>query len=518
MIKVDTRGFVYSTDGCFLPPLNIKQYEIFNDYHRYTLVHGPRMSGKTFGIIHRVLRHAFDVDGAMVAIVCKTLKNAKSAGVWLLLCRMIRFWETKCFGFKVVEGPKTAGDTKLSFIRIRNRHGTISEIQCHSLEHAQEVEAKFKSSGYSMFWLSELDQFCTEHAFDIFCDALRMTPFVPFEMHQIICDCNPPDTGTNNWIYKKWFTFKDSPEKDGDGEQTKIAKARMHRILVMIEDNPQLSPEAKADLIERYRNRPTWYNRFILGIWEMSITDGHFSDVWDEGIHVLGKYDCPVDQQEVIIPTASCRTLLTGWDMGQKSNHSFHIIEKIVNEDPTTRKQLVSFTAIDEIVVIDTFMLIEDFVEACLERIEYWEKWQKEQYNIDLNWRHWSDTSAFEPSAKEGNTDSAIAYEASDGRIILGAAPKYRGSNRDKVNLLSELLGQRRLFISAQLVATRAMFANLRKDPTVAAKFVFDDDHKHPFDSLAYPIIAEAPSDMLSGSTVTTAKKATGGGLIVARM
>jgi hypothetical protein len=517
MIKVNDKGFVYATEGFFLPPLNIKQLEIFNDPHRYLLVHGPRMSGKTFGIIHKVLRHAFDIDGAMVAIVCKTLKNAKSAGVWLLLCRMIKFWETKCYGFKVVEGPKTAGDTKLSFIRIRNRHGTISEIQCHSLEHAQEVEAKFKSSGYSMFWLSELDQFCTEHAFDIFCDALRMTPFVPFEQHQIICDCNPPDTGTNNWIHDKWFKFKDAEPKADETEKAKIAKSRLHRILVMIEDNPQLSPEAKDDLIERYRNRPTWYNRFVLGIWEMAILDGHFSEVWDEDKHVLGNANCPEDDQEIIIPTSGCRTLLTGWDMGDK-NHAFLIIEKITNEDPITRRQVVSFTAIDEVVVVRTFMLIEDFVGACLERIEYWERWQLKQHNITLNWRHWSDTSAFERKAQGGTSDAAIAFEASDGRIVLDGAPKYRGSNRDKVNLLSELLGQGRLHISAQLFSTRAMFANLKKGSGAVGQFVANDDHKHPFDALAYPIIAEAPSDMLQNSNVTTAKKESVPGLIVARM
>lgn len=519
MIKVNpTNGFIYATEGFWLPPLNIKQYEIFEDQHRYLLVHGPRLSGKSWALVHKVLRHAFDVNGAMVAIVCKTLKNAKSAGVWLLLTRMLSHWEKHCKGFKIIEHPRTAGDTKLSFLRIRNRHGTVSEIQCHSLEHAQEVEAKFKGSGYSMFWLSELDQYCTEHAFDILCDALRMTPFVPFEQHQIVADCNPPDSGTNNWIHDKWFKLKDAEPKPDETEKTRIARSRLHRILVMIEDNPQLSPEAKDDLIERYRNRPVWYNRFVLGIWEMSITDGHFSEVWDENKHVIGKADCREEDQEVIIPTAGCRTLLTGWDMGEKSNHSFHILEKVENEDPVTRRMLVSFRAIDEVVVIRSFTLIEDFVAACLERMEYWERWQLEKNKIALTWRHWSDTSAFEVSARSNTSDAAVAYEASEGRIILNGAPKYRGSNKDKVNLLSELLGQNRLHISAQLTATRAMFANLRKESSAAGKFVADDQHKHPFDSLSYPIIAEAPSDMLKGSAVTTAKREPLPGLIVARM
>jgi hypothetical protein len=516
MIKVDARGFVYSTDGHFLPPMNLKQYEIFEDYHRYLLVHGPRMSGKTFGIIHRVLRHAFDVDGAMIAIVCKTLKNAKSAGVWLLLCRMIKYWEKHCKGFAVVEGPKTAGDTKLSFVRVRGRNGNISEIQCHSLEHAQEVEAKFKSSAYSMFWLSELDQFCTEHAFDIFCDALRMTPFIPFEMHQIISDCNPPDSGTQNWIHDKWFKFKDAEMRGEDTEKTLRSKQHLHRILAMIEDNPQLAPEAKDDLIERYRKRPVFYNRFVKGIWEAALTDGHFTEIWDEAIHVLGKDDGPEDENEFIIPTAGCRTLLTGWDLGESKNHSFHILEKIINEDPKTKRQIVSFTALDEVINVRNYMSIKEFAQLCMERIEFWEKWQLEHQKIELNWRHWSDTSAFPDRASADKSDSAIVHEASHGRIILEGAPKYAGSNRDKVGLLQEFLQQRRLFVSAQLHATRAMFANLRKDPTSVAHFVQRSDHKHPFDSLSYPIIAEAPSDMLKGTRIVTANKERPAGLVFA--
>lgn len=505
IIKVNKNGFVYDADEnpCWIPPLNLKQLEIFNDHHRYLLVHGPRKSGKTFGIGPKVLRHAFDVNGAMVAIVCKTLKNAKSAGVWSLLTRMLPLWESNCFGFKVVEGPKTTGDTKLSFVRIRNRHGTISEIQCHSLEHAQEVEAKFKGSNYSMFWLSELDQFCTDHAFDIICDALRMTPFVPFEQHQIIADCNPPDTGPNNFIHDRWFKLKDRKPDDDEDEHAKIYRDHLHRILVMIDDNPQLDPNERADLISRYKKRKSLYNRFILGQWEQDITDGHFSDVWDESIHVIGKVDCPPEEREVSVPTPQCTTLLTGWDLGESKNHSFHIIEKVTTEIPGTNRKMISFSILDELVVVRTHISVGQFTEAALAKIERWNKYMKENHNIDLRWRHWSDSSAFNYSARSNTTDAALVYEASSGKIVLDAAPKYRNSNRDKVKLLWQLLYEKRLFVSAQLDKTRAMFVNVR--PGGDAEFVKEDDHKHPFDTVAYPIIAEAPADMVRSSEMSTA-------------
>lgn len=503
MIKVSETGFIYDTEGRWLPPMNLKQLEIFNEYHRYVLIHGPRMSGKTFGIVHKVIRHAFDVNGAMAAVICKTLKNAKSAGVWFLICRALAYWEKFCHGFKIIEGPKTTGDTKLSFVKIRNRHGTISEIQCHSLEHAQEVEAKFKGTSYSLFWLSELDQYCTEHAFDILCDALRMTPFIPFEQHQIIADCNPPDTGPNNWMHDKWFKFKDSKEGEDD-EDTQIARGHLHRILVMIDDNPQLDPNAKRDLISRYKRRKKWFARFIEGKWEEDITDGHFSDVWDADIHVVGKVDCPDDEREILVPTPQCATLLTGWDLGSSKNHSFHIIEKIVTEVPGTNRKIISFSILDELVVIREHISIAQFTEAALAKMDFWEKWMKDHHNIEIKWRHWSDTSAFEYSAKSNTTDAALVAEASNDRIHLAAAPKYRNSNRDKVKLLWQLLFEGRMHVSAQLEATKKMFTNLREGG--AAEYVKEDDHKHPFDTVAYPIMAEAPADMLRGGESNTAK------------
>jgi hypothetical protein len=47
------------------------------------------------------------------------------------------------------------------------------------------------------------------------------------------------------------------------------------------------------------------------------------------------------------------------------------------------------------------------------------------------------------------------------------------------------------------------MFANLRQGGD--AEFVKEDDHKHPFDTVAYPLLAEAPADMIRGAELSTA-------------
>ena len=491
--KVNENGFVYddSPNPVWVPPLNAKQFEIFNDYHRYMLVDGPRKSGKTWGIAHRVLRHIFDTDGGRFAIINKTMKLAKSSGVWNLICdRMIPEWEKNCAGFKVKEGPKVSGDTKLSFIKIWNRHGTVSELQCHSLEHAQEVEAKFKSSVYSGFWCSEADQYLTEHAFHILCDSLRMTPFIPYGQHQIILDMNPPDSGENNWFYDVFF--KQRIKEPEEGEDQTFVKG-LHRIGFSLNDNPQLDPAEKAELISRYKKRPTLYARFIEGKWVQDITDGHFSESYDETVHVIGTDSPNEEEREVIVPSEGCNTLLTGWDMGER-NHSFHILEKAITnvqvEDPKTKEpRLIPVTAfyiLDEMVVIGGYVSIRDFVEGAMAKIEHWEKWILNTHNRRINWRHWSDTSAFNMRAAAEASEAAIAYEVSGHRIILEGAPKYRNSKRDRVQLIAHLLDEQRLFVSAQLHATKTMFTNLRKGST-EAEFIKADQHRHPFDSLSYP-------------------------------
>lgn len=511
-LQVDENGFVFDSERkIWLPPLNLKQFEIFQDYHRYLLVHGPRKSGKTFGICHKVIRHAFEVNHAMVAIICKTIKNAKAAGVWVLITRMLNHWVSGCDGFRIIEGPKQTGDSKMSYVRIRNRHGGTSEIQCHSMEHSEEVEAKFKGPAYSMLWLSEFDQYCDNNAFDILSDALRMSPMVKYEDHQIICDCNPPDTGEDNWIHDKWMKFKDGEPAADERDSDRELRENLHRILVMIDDNPQLHPKERRDLEARYRKRKTWFNRFVLGLWEQDITDGHFSDVWDEDCHVVGSTAGAEADWEVLVPTAACKELLCGWDIGEMKSHSFHIMEKLMTEvvDKSGEKRVaVSFHIIDELVVVRQYVSVSEFVRDCMKKIEHWESWQKKRHNVVISWRHWSDTSSFDVRASSNTSDAAIAYEASNKRILLQGAPKYRDSNKDKVNLIWQFLHARRIKVSAQLFRTKRMFVMLKDDPKSSqSRYVKRNDHKHPFDSLSYPILAEAPIDMYKAAEVDMAAK-----------
>lgn len=517
MIKVNEQtGFVQDDSGIWIPPINLKQFEIFNDYHRYTLVTGCRKAGKTIGVEHKLLRHAFDCDGARIAILSKTIKNAKGSGIWTELTETILpIWLNAGIGMRMAKGSNgkaigVTGDTKMSYFRVTNRHGTMSEIQLHSIENVSEVEDKFKGTRFSMYWISELDRWDDRFLFDICTDQLRIVG-IPYEQHQFLADCNPPETGENNCWHDLFFKTKHNPESPNYPLVNDL-----NVIECGLDDNPQLDPRERKELEVKYGYRESLRQRFVLGKWTQDTVSGHFSDVWDEATHVIGRIDCPEDELEVAVPTPGCADLLGGWDMGESKNHSFHIMEKIITEHPVTKRRIVAFSILDEFVVIRTYMSIREFVEVCQEKIEHWNNWQKKQFKIDLRWRHWSDTSAFQDRSSADKSDAAITYEASDGQIILNAAPKYKDSNRDKVKLVWQLLYEKRLHVSAQLQRTRAMFANLRSDPNSASHYVKRDDHKHPFDSLAYPIIAEAPSDMVRSAEIGTASRKEFSGLVVA--
>jgi hypothetical protein len=507
MIQVNNYGFVEDSEHkVWIPPINKKQFELFNDFHRYLLCTGCRKAGKTIGVEHKVLRHAFDCNGAVIAIITKTIKNAKGSGIWTELTETILpIWLNAGIGMQLAPGLNgkalgVTGDTKMSYVKVTNRYGTVSEIQLHSLEHEREVEAKFKGTRFSLFWLSELDRWDDRFIFDICTDQLRLWPRIPYEQHQLIADCNPPDTGPNNDWHDLWFKTPLNPESPNyplvDGLKV---------IQFGLDDNPQLDPRERKELEVKYGYRPTLRARFVLGLWEQDTTDGHFSDVWDESIHVLGHTNGPKEDWEMLVPTVSCTSLLCGWDVGESCNHSFSILEKIMTEDTKSRRRVISFSVIDELVVIRKQVSIEQFTEAALAKMEHWEAFHKKRTGIQLRWRHWSDPTASNYSSRSNTTDEALIYEASDGKISVNGAPKYRNSNRDKVKLLWQLLYHQRLHVSAQLASTRAMFANLRSGGD--AEYVKDDDHKHPFDTVSYPILAEAPTDMMVSGEISTEKK-----------
>lgn len=431
-------------------------------------------------------------------MVTRTNKNAKAGGVWIDLTRMaIPEWEAANIGFKVTEGPKVTGDTRMSYVKILNRFGTESEIQLHSLDYCLDVDEKFKGTRFSMFYFSELDNFEGMVVFTSTIQQLRMNPEIPYEQHQWIGDTNPPESGTNNWLHDLWFK-----ERERENHPDPEYQSRIHQIKFSLDDNIYLDARDKADLKASMRHRPSLYRRLVEGIWEEDLTNGFFSDVFSEQAHVLGDVSSPNrDDWDVITPSGNCIELICGFDLGN-TNHSAHIVEKIKTPSGDN-----VFAVLDELVTVDRAISLREFTIAFMQRMEKWEQFCMEKYQRPVRWKCWSDSSAMNWRAAAEATDALIVRNVSGGKILLQAAPKFNHSVMARVNSLHRLMYERRVFISALCPSTIKMAKALKRGTSKIEPISRSGGHIHVFDSLTYILIAEEPMDLLVNKPNVTKQK-----------
>jgi len=487
-------------NGVWYPDLCGKQLEVFNCTSRYTLVDGPKKSGKSIANLHRVARHLWEIPGR-IGVFTKTLRNAKSGGVWNDLVDIILpEWFEADIGMEFTTrkadgtyGPKQDANTRMQYFKVRNAHGTESEVQLHSIDNEREVESIAKGTRFSMFYFAELSNFKDRLVFDITSDQLRMQN-IAFEDHMWLADTNPSDDGPDSWIYKLWYDLLEME----DCPQPTLQK-HLRRIQIMIEDNPFLSPDEVADLKERFAHDPDLEARYIHGRWVHAVKGAIFQDQFRPAVHVLGDID-PLDEKEweILLPSNHCSQLLSGWDLGDRF-HSSHIAEKVTTAKGQT------FLVLDEHCMLDPEkrVSLRDFTEEFISLYELWEKRAlNERVGPDgkpltsLPWTHWADSQAITSyRAGADNYDANLVYQFSEGRIAFNAAPKFPGSIQARIRLVKNLLFEQRLFISAKCIHTIQMFKSLKAGK--GAKAIAPSKHRHVFDSLSYLVGSEEPWGLL---------------------
>lgn len=487
--------------GKWAPDLSPKGYLVLNDYSRFLMLSGPRKCTKTVTATNKICRHLWENDNAMVGIIGKSIRSIKSSGVWqdlVLLETGLKQWLRANIGFDYLVEPKITGDTKMSFFRIRNMHGGVSECQVHSLEHDHEVEAKFKGTRYSMFYLPEADQFKTEMVLQILDDQLRI-PSIRYEDHQILLDTNPAEEGPDHFLHRVFY------RKCGeDGEPFTPARAAKYRVIEFtLDDNPFISAQEKQDLRDKYAHDPIKKARYVDGKWERDSSGGVFEDVWSEPRHVIGKTVGPPDDWEVLVPGPQAHEFIIGWDCGDV-NHGTSFLCPREAEDQTV------FDLIDELVIVDRQVSLADFTEGVMEKMDRWEKYMRAIYGIEhkLVWRHWSDPSAADRyRAAADSYDAKIIRNVSGGRIALNFATKSAGSVRRRKDLLRRILFDTRLAVSAECRAHIDMFRYLKPGPSAAEPIQRASPHKHAFDSLTYALSSEAPAELDRRNSATVIRR-----------
>jgi PBSX family phage terminase large subunit len=484
-----------------------KQILIFNSRKRFLLVCGGRRTGKTIGVLHRVMRHLWETPGARVALITKTAKVGKEGGVWSDLIEMaVPEWiNSNMVGkdllpleyvseSKGVPGPRTDAATRTSTFRIRNWFGGESELIHLSLDNVAEVEAKFKGTRYSMIWFSELSEFDSMNVFTATIQSLRIGEN---QDQQFIADTNPAVDGTESWIYQTWYVTsrqKEAPEKFVQGvinvdkmllsedptyktrdPQTEWEnyKSQFETIEVLLEDNPFLSRNELNELVgSNVDLNPGDYDRNVLGKWSKGF--GHrgklFSDVIIESQHFIAP---AID----IDPTTF--KLLCGWDLGGVNNAFVILEEKLIEDKPV-------WCVIDEVVTIDEKIQTEQFTFLCMDKMVKLEQFYKKAFE----WFHWSDDTAlnmYRPGSQDGY-DAAIVKRVSNELIELHAADKPKESVETGVRIIRRMIRENRLYVGNNCPNTQAMLLNISEGKT---KTVDDSPYKHPFDALRYPIYME---------------------------
>lgn len=463
----------------WIPPMSPKGAEVFNDYHRFLLVHGARRTGKTIALADKVIRHMWENDGAYVGIVARTLRSGEQ-GVWGDLVRPVSgrlaVWAAGC-SLEVVKEPSSYSTTKVSYFRIRSANGGVSECQLHSLEFDDEAEEKFKGAKFSMVQMVEADIFKNAMVFKTLTQTLRL---LDFPRQQFLLDTNPPKEGKEHWIYKEFF------ERPTD---------KHHQIKIAIEDNPFLSPEEKQELFNLYQDDSNLLARYYYSEWVEARNEGTvFEEVYNKEIHVVttSKSDSEDEADwELLCPEADCHTLHTGWDIGDRSS-SFSLVA------PRLSDASLAFDVLDEVVWIEEDnKSIKEFADEVEDCMNFWERRLREMYGRkQILWYHWSDSSSMNESMTIGGTEANLIYKMTNKRITLRPVTKGAGSVAMRRRLLHRLLFERRIFVASHCKATVDMLEKLPPG-TGSSGVASTSKHKHVFDSLTYALSSAVPSEMV---------------------
>ena len=108
------------------PDLNKTQQQIFDDASRFILGYGEKGSGKTIGFAHKLTRHAYEEENALVMIIAPSIRTG-AEGIWHDLDTLVLPQWEEGIGLEYT-ASKLDPNTKDRHRWIRNRFGGRSKI------------------------------------------------------------------------------------------------------------------------------------------------------------------------------------------------------------------------------------------------------------------------------------------------------------------------------------------------------------------------------------------------------
>jgi len=473
------------------PELSKTQQEIFDCPARFILASGNRGSGKSFGAVHKSVRHAYEEQNALVLFVVGVRSQATQGGVWdKLQLEVLPDWKEN-IGLKYTDEKRD--EMQYRYIHIMNRHGGWSKIVLVSLPWPDQVAGRMRGFEPSFVLVDELTTLGRPVYFDAVIQQLGRRPGIEGPQ-QYVSTTNPD--GPSHWVYKRFYEDPYKETRDEDGKILSpegVWDSRYAVFTLNVEENKHNLPEGYyQQILEATRNDPIEYRRLVLGEWvDRPSGDSIFSGYYVPEIHVIkGKRGKSV--------TPSPRfPLVVGYDLGQTSN-AIVFLQPLVVKD-----RGVVWLVFDEIIHTNKKIPYELLTRALLKKMQTWNR----IIGKSMTWFHVSDDSAFNqyrPGSNAGSYDhlqikrfsEKIAPEYKLKPITMIPAPKFQGSKEARVRLTHQLLQEHRLLVSDKCDKVKQMFLNLQSekvkegnyDPTAAFK-PKRSIHLHPFDALSYPLI-----------------------------
>ena len=477
-------------EDTWAPSLAPKQQEIFDCTARYILAEGERFSGKTWGILHKIVKHCWEYENAHALIIVGVRRQATAGGSWhKLLTDVLPEWKQNLEGFDHSEQKQNT--EKDLFVWVRNKHGGWSMIQLISIPHGQSLAARIRGIEASIIFVDELVGIGGPEYFEALIQQIGRRPGIPTEDQQYLAATNPD--GPSHWVYKR---FHELPKN----KETGIWDSKYAWIHVPISENP--SPQAKAyydNVLEATREDPVEYERMILGRWiDRPSGDALFARDFQFNLHVRGDLNAGT----VLTPRTGL-PITIGYDLGD-ANHGIVFMQERFLPD----KHL--WVVFDELVYTDSEVSFEDLVPELLDIMCFWCDWAG--YSFTFN--HVSDKSAFDRfRAQTGSYDhrqieqisrklikeKPDRYKWLKRSVRLEECPKPQGSVAARIKLLRTMLQREEIVFSANctiLIEAMKFLESEKEEPFKPRR----SRHLHPYDALTYPLYYYA----MGGSLIPT--------------
>lgn len=491
------------------PILSPKQQESFDSPAEHLLVHGEKGSGKTVGLLHKMVRHCYENRNALGLILVRVKAMATKGGAWDKLTTQILptwrdgnrhppFMENE--DGQLVENPKAGqlidrglgiqySDVKFDaqhneYLWVENRYGEWSMIILISAPHAHQLRERIRGYEPSFVLVDELTSCGDRIYLDAVSAQVGRRPGIE-GVQQYTAACNPE--GPSHWVHVVWW-------EEAYDEETDTWDPSFQQIHVPIRDNICHLPRGYVQRLERiYRNDRVEGARMLRGEWiDRPSGLAIFREVWNPVLHV---YPDP-DSKLRLKPDARYPVII-GMDPGAVYN-AFIFLQRLPIDGA------LRWIVFDEMVYLRRRLRYEVLFPVVLRRVKWWFDLVKP---MNVVWI--ADSSAFNQFRAAGGSFDVLELERiaklhhqkiGVPPVTVRQAPKFKNSVPTRTRLMMDLLGAGELIVSAHCKRVRAMFEKLESqtqppgeafDPNMALT-PQRSDHIHTFDGLTYPIITGA--------------------------